>query len=336
MVQVYTPDAAKNDFYKKLQDVFDNIPNYDLKILIGQRPPRTQNHNWDQLKTVDEKEEGSQRYARLDRLVKKSCRKDKKEWLEHKSPEAQEAADRNDSKTLYRIVHEKSNSSVPFKDKNGKLLIAQDEQNKQWIEHFQETFNQLDPTTTYDLDVEDAQDELQVNTGDITIEEVKIAIKSLKNNKAAGLDEITVEILKYGGLPMAEKLTSCSEHIFVLRNVSEQCVEYRNPLAINFVDFKKAFDSIHCECLWRILLLYGVPETFVTIFKGLYLCSNCCVKNGNKAEGESLKLSTHQYEPRMGLLSDDVLRPTNAVFGSKPQLISLENTVVIYTTVYSY
>ncbi|KAF4107841.1 hypothetical protein G5714_010600 [Onychostoma macrolepis] len=55
---------------------------------------------------MDEKEEGSRRYAGLDRLVKKSCRKDKKEWLEHKGAEAQEAADRNDSKTLYRIVHE--------------------------------------------------------------------------------------------------------------------------------------------------------------------------------------------------------------------------------------
>ncbi|XP_058654944.1 uncharacterized protein LOC131553967 [Onychostoma macrolepis] len=88
----------------------------------------------DQAKIMDEKEEGSRRYAGLDRLVKKSYQTNKKEWLERKGAEAQEAADRNDSKTLYRILHEltgtKSNSSVPIKDKNGKLLIAQDEQNK--------------------------------------------------------------------------------------------------------------------------------------------------------------------------------------------------------------
>lgn len=40
VVQVYTPtdsadDAAKDDFYEKLQDVFNDIPNHDLKILIG-------------------------------------------------------------------------------------------------------------------------------------------------------------------------------------------------------------------------------------------------------------------------------------------------------------
>uniref|UniRef100_A0A915J2K9 Craniofacial development protein 2-like n=1 Tax=Romanomermis culicivorax TaxID=13658 RepID=A0A915J2K9_ROMCU len=40
VVQVYAPmdsseDTVKNDFYDQLQDVFDDIPNHNLKILIG-------------------------------------------------------------------------------------------------------------------------------------------------------------------------------------------------------------------------------------------------------------------------------------------------------------
>uniref|UniRef100_A0A915KF01 Uncharacterized protein n=1 Tax=Romanomermis culicivorax TaxID=13658 RepID=A0A915KF01_ROMCU len=40
VVQVYAPmdgaeDTVKNDFYDQLQDVFHDIPNRDLKILIG-------------------------------------------------------------------------------------------------------------------------------------------------------------------------------------------------------------------------------------------------------------------------------------------------------------
>lgn len=73
---------------------------------------------------------------------------------------------------------------------------------------FWEAFNQPDPTAMYNFNVEDAQEELQVNTGDITTEEVKNVIKSLKNNKVAGLEEKTAEILKYGGLSMAEKPAS--------------------------------------------------------------------------------------------------------------------------------
>ena len=43
-------------------------------------------------------------YRRLDREVKKSCRNDKRRWLEEKTREAQEAAEKNNMKTLYRIV----------------------------------------------------------------------------------------------------------------------------------------------------------------------------------------------------------------------------------------
>jgi len=38
---------------------------------------------------------------------------------------------------------------------------------------------------------------------------------------------------------------SCTEQIFTLRNIIEQRMEYQKPLTINFIDLKKAFDSIH-------------------------------------------------------------------------------------------
>ena len=53
---------------------------------------------------------------------------------------------------------------------------------------------------------------------------------------------------------------SCSEQVFMLRNIIEQCTEFQQPILLNFVDFKKAFDSIHRESLWKIAALYGIPE----------------------------------------------------------------------------
>ena len=69
----------------------------------------------------------------------------------------------------------------------------------------------------------------------------------------------------------------------MLRNIIEQCIEFQQPILLNFVDFKKAFDSIHRESLWKIAALYGIPQKYIKIIKNMYLNSSCCIKteNGN-------------------------------------------------------
>ena len=41
----------------------------------------------------------------------------------------------------------------------------------------------------------------------------------------------------------------CTDQIFALRNIMEQTLEWNTPLFINFIDFQKAFDSVHRESL---------------------------------------------------------------------------------------
>ena len=52
---------------------------------------------------------------------------------------------------------------------------------------------------------------------------------------------------------------SCSEQIFTTRQLIEQSIEWQSNLVLNFIDFKKAFDSVHRESLWKILELYWIP-----------------------------------------------------------------------------
>ena len=70
--------------------------------------------------------------------MKKSCRRDKRHWIKSKGAEAQEAANRNDIKSMYRIVRELTNSrsisSVPIKNKDGRTLVTEEEQSNRWME----------------------------------------------------------------------------------------------------------------------------------------------------------------------------------------------------------
>ncbi|KAJ8408552.1 hypothetical protein AAFF_G00251870 [Aldrovandia affinis] len=74
---------------------------------------------------------------------------------------------------------------------------------------------------------------------------------------------------------------SSSEQIFTLRNIIEQCLELQTTLIINYIDFKKAFDSVHHESLWQIVQLYGVPSKYVNIFRALYRNSTCRVRTSS-------------------------------------------------------
>lgn len=68
---------------------------------------------------------------------------------------------------------------------------------------------------------------------------------------------------------------STNEQIFVLRNIIEQTVELQANLYINFIDFEKAFDSVHRESLWLIMRGYGIPSKLINLVKELYNNFEC-------------------------------------------------------------
>ena len=68
-----------------------------------------------------------------------------------------------------------------------------------------------------------------------------------------------------------------TEQIFILRNILEQVNEWQATLYINFVDFEKAFDSVHRNGLWMIMSQYGIPQKIINIVKALYDGFECAV-----------------------------------------------------------
>ncbi len=70
---------------------------------------------------------------------------------------------------------------------------------------------------------------------------------------------------------------SCTDQIATLRVIIEQSLEWQSPLYINFVDFKKAFDMVDRDTLWKVLRHYGIPVKITSIIQGLYKNTKCQV-----------------------------------------------------------
>ena len=78
------------------------------------------------------------------------------------------------------------------------------------------------------------------------------------------------------------KNRSCLDNIFILRTIIEQTNEWKSSMYINFIDFEKAFDSIHRESLWQILHQYGIHRKLIEMIKEMYNGFKCAVRH----EGE--------------------------------------------------
>lgn len=124
-----------------------------------------------------------EKYRGLDKEVKKSCRTDKRMWLERRTTEKE----KNNSKTLYRMVREltssRSSSSVPIRGKDDRTLLRDEEWEARRAEHLREVLNQPTPPTLFSHGQEPPAPTLSVTSDEISRTEVARAIKSLKNNK---------------------------------------------------------------------------------------------------------------------------------------------------------
>ena len=262
-------------------------------------------------------------YSECNKKVKKATRSDKRKYTEDLAKEAENAASNQRMGQVYQVVkqlcNKKTNKSMPIKDKQNNTLSSEKEQKERWKEHFQEVLNRKEPENTVSIDITETPLELDIDLYAPTKLEIQRALKSLRNRKAPGIDQLNAELFKADvkqtsdilypvfkeiwenniipdnwsegdiiRIPKKGDLTNCNnwrgitllsipskvfckilisriktaidrtlrqeqagfrqgrsciDHIFVLRNILEQCAEWQRKIIINFVDFEKAFDS---------------------------------------------------------------------------------------------
>ena len=142
------------------------------------------------------KEKHKEDYRIADKEVKKLARKDKRAYIEDIARQAEEAAEKREQGQLYKLTKLVSgkyrvNTS---KYKNDNLLTTEKEQEARWTEHFQEILNRSPPDQI--IDIPETENDLEVNTEIPTTDEIVTAIKSLKNGKSPGLDNLNAELFK--------------------------------------------------------------------------------------------------------------------------------------------
>ena len=90
-------------------------------------------------------------------------------------------------------------------------------------------------------------------------------------------------------------------HILALRRLIEGVKEFNLAAVLVFVDFKKAFDSIHRGRMFKILKAYGIPEKLVKIIELMYSDTRARVLT---PDGE-----TEFFNIVAGVLQGDTLAP---------------------------
>ncbi|XP_047495037.1 uncharacterized protein LOC125043129 [Penaeus chinensis] len=81
-----------------------------------------------------------------------------------------------------------------------------------------------------------------------------------------------------------------------------EVVKAKNLKAVlTFVDFKKAFDSIHCGKVMLIISAYGIPGTIVSAINALYV--------NTEAQVLSPDGDTELKKKKAGVLQGDTLAP---------------------------
>ena len=94
---------------------------------------------------------------------------------------------------------------------------------------------------------------------------------------------------------------STTAHILALRRLIEGVKRYNLKSVIVFVDFSKAFDSVHRGMMLKILKAYGIPPQIIQAISKLY--------EGTRARVVSPDGETDYFDVLAGVLQGDTLAP---------------------------
>ena len=94
---------------------------------------------------------------------------------------------------------------------------------------------------------------------------------------------------------------SLIDNIFTLKILNEKIWEYNQSAQYLFIDFQKAYDSIHRDTLWKCMEEFTIPTKLIN------MCKTCVQKTRSVVRIEGTLSSF--FENKTGLKQGDSLSP---------------------------
>ena len=204
-------------------------------------------------------------YRHLNERRNAAIRQDKETYWENQATLLEEASQRNDLRQTYALLKKSKadpdHRTTLIKDSQGNVLSTETECIARWKEHFSELLNHPPVPDNPDL-IADANNNTapnpQCETSPVTANEVRNALKKLKNFKAPGVCGITAEMIKHGGNTIVLWLVEIINWVWVHNTLPN---DWRKGIILPF--WKGKGDQLVCKNHRGITLL-SIPGKLFT------------------------------------------------------------------------
>ncbi|MCI4382158.1 hypothetical protein PGIGA_G00260570 [Pangasianodon gigas] len=190
---------------------------------------------------MDRTEESRQEYKELQRRVKREVSKAKQEAYDKLYTRLDT---REGQKDLYRLARQRDRDGKDvqqvrvIKDRDGRVLKSEESVQRRWKEYFEELMNEENEREKRVEGVTSVEQKVDK----IRKDEVRKALKRMKNGKAVGPDDIPVEVWKCLGEAAVEFLTSLFNRVLESEKMPE---EWRSSVLVPI--FKNKGDVQSCS-----------------------------------------------------------------------------------------